>query len=425
MSDIRYTATMDGKEVLIETSKMSKAGQQLARTMGRRGGKGSLSLAFLEGTRAIEDFTVAGMRGAINNIPGLIMHLGAGAGLAGAISLFTVAAWKGVQAIEALMDKAREAKEAKLAQGFSFINTDKIVEDAKASAKEASKAFQETMSMHERGAKIYSAYAGAEQRKEVSRLAVKQANELAVMRSRGATDEAIATKELEHQFQMILLQNKARKEGLSQQEANIRALEGEASRQQSRVDASLKAQERLKEITKEEIALRAELSKKMTKGGQLELHETAAITSQIEEQVKNARNLKREEIATLKADIERGARASKNLELLEKQLETKKEELKLAEINSRAQKAELADRTKLLNIKKAEQDIERKMAKEEAERDLARSMAVTADGLLSSAGRSGLGATEALSALNIQKSMLSVLKKIERNTQGDKISLAG
>jgi hypothetical protein len=48
------------------------------------------SLAFLEASRAIEDFSVAGMRGALNNIPGIVMNLGLGMGVAGAVSLAAV-----------------------------------------------------------------------------------------------------------------------------------------------------------------------------------------------------------------------------------------------------------------------------------------------------------------------------------------------
>ena len=63
--------------------------------------------------------------------------------------------------------------------------------------------------------------------------------------------------------------------------------------------------------------------------------------------------------------------------------------------------------------------------REEAASSLAKSLGVSPDGLLGGAARSGLGATEAVNALNIQKSSLSELKKIEKNTRGSKISKAG
>lgn len=53
---------------------------------------GNAGLAALEASRAIEDFSVAGLRGALNNIPQLVMLLGGGGGLAAAFSLTAVGA---------------------------------------------------------------------------------------------------------------------------------------------------------------------------------------------------------------------------------------------------------------------------------------------------------------------------------------------
>ncbi|GAA5482051.1 hypothetical protein [Haloferula sargassicola] len=67
--------------------------ERSARKLGattRRGGNAGMAL--LEFQRAFEDFTYAGLRGASNNLPGLIAMLGGGPGLAGVLGLGAVAA---------------------------------------------------------------------------------------------------------------------------------------------------------------------------------------------------------------------------------------------------------------------------------------------------------------------------------------------
>lgn len=65
---------------------------QAAREMGAATAQGGRNgaMALLELSRAVEDAQY-GLRGILNNLPGLAMNLGAGAGLAGAISLVAVA----------------------------------------------------------------------------------------------------------------------------------------------------------------------------------------------------------------------------------------------------------------------------------------------------------------------------------------------
>lgn len=63
--------------------------RKLGATTGRRGDAG---MALLEFSRAFEDFQFAGIRGAANNLPGLLAMLGAGPGLAGMLSLAVVGA---------------------------------------------------------------------------------------------------------------------------------------------------------------------------------------------------------------------------------------------------------------------------------------------------------------------------------------------
>jgi hypothetical protein len=75
--------------------KIGKDADNLKRKVDRMGGGKSGSqrggMGVLEVSRGVEDFAVAGMRGLLNNIPGIIMSFGGSMGLAGVVSLAAVA----------------------------------------------------------------------------------------------------------------------------------------------------------------------------------------------------------------------------------------------------------------------------------------------------------------------------------------------
>jgi hypothetical protein len=80
-------------QTLKSTEQAAQAwGQRMAQTTARAAGGGGrgASVALLELSRAVEDAQY-GIRGVLNNIPGLAIALGGGAGLAGAASLAAVA----------------------------------------------------------------------------------------------------------------------------------------------------------------------------------------------------------------------------------------------------------------------------------------------------------------------------------------------
>jgi len=81
MADVDITASFQAGNVEQGFKKIEKGTNRLQRSTRRSG------MAFLEATRALEDFQFAGIRGAANNLPGLAMALGLGTGIAGMATL--------------------------------------------------------------------------------------------------------------------------------------------------------------------------------------------------------------------------------------------------------------------------------------------------------------------------------------------------
>lgn len=97
MADVTMQMDFQGKaavqgmqQVGKETDKLKRKVDALTRGQQSRGYSQSGGMAALEASRLVEDFAVAGMRGALNNIPGIVMSLSGSTGLTAAISLAAV-----------------------------------------------------------------------------------------------------------------------------------------------------------------------------------------------------------------------------------------------------------------------------------------------------------------------------------------------
>lgn len=82
-------ATIATRNFSVATSQVQGNGVALARTFGRNGDAGMAMLQFAQ----LADDAQYGIRGVLNNIPGLAMSLGRGAGLAGVVSILALAAY--------------------------------------------------------------------------------------------------------------------------------------------------------------------------------------------------------------------------------------------------------------------------------------------------------------------------------------------
>jgi hypothetical protein len=118
MADMTITGDAKFGSVINEMKRVEKASDSMKRkvdniTRGQQGRGASQrgGMGVLEISRGVEDFAVAGMRGLLNNIPGIIMSLGGSMGLAGVVSLAAVA----VTVLgKGLYDLATNAKENKI-----------------------------------------------------------------------------------------------------------------------------------------------------------------------------------------------------------------------------------------------------------------------------------------------------------------------
>jgi len=95
LHDVRQEAAAlgrDAKSTNKGLAQMERGARGVSKELGKaKKSQKNFGMATLEASRAIEDMQY-GVRGVLNNIPQLVMFLGAGAGLAGAISVAAVAA---------------------------------------------------------------------------------------------------------------------------------------------------------------------------------------------------------------------------------------------------------------------------------------------------------------------------------------------
>jgi hypothetical protein len=138
MADMTITGDAKFGSVINEMKRVEKASDSMKRkvdniTRGQQGRGASQrgGMGVLEISRGVEDFAVAGMRGLLNNIPGIIMSLGGGMGLAGAVSLAAVA----VTVLgKGLYDLATNAKENKARMDALNAANEKFASGVKAAA---------------------------------------------------------------------------------------------------------------------------------------------------------------------------------------------------------------------------------------------------------------------------------------------------
>lgn len=104
------------KKVEQSLKDVKNAESAAAKASARRG------IAILETSRAIEDFSMAGMRGALNNIPMVLTNIGAAAGVAAGATIGLVLAMEAAKAVEAALAKIHADREREAERGIKAIN---------------------------------------------------------------------------------------------------------------------------------------------------------------------------------------------------------------------------------------------------------------------------------------------------------------
>jgi len=415
MADATYTLSASGADKV--THEMQRAEKAVTKTRGAtmKGG-----MAMLDFSRGFEDFAVAGMRGAMNNIPTVMTNLGVGAGLTGILAMTTVAVWKGVDAWEAYLNKMHKIKEDAAAVGLAMVgaipegfldeNKAKGV-DAMTEAMRKSKANtssqSDTLSMHQ-------TIEDKERELEIER-------ELLRLKESGASAEAEKSAKRASGLKSIEEEYTQDKEAFELQQMALGGLKRQAEELQKIVDAK-KSAEAIKFNS-----LVATMKSGMFNAALSRLPESAK-TPDVLDKLLNSTNAK-----VNKQMEEKGTAAQKEflplqaqriqaigkLEVLQKEIDAQEtlvgkeaKKLEAAKAVAELQKESLQIATKMEELDAKEK--ERKEA-------MASFMGSRADvsQMLSSQGQSGLAANEVRSAmetLNIFKQQLSTLKTIARNT---------
>lgn len=403
---------------------------------GRKGGRGGM--AVLEASRAIEDYSVAGMRGALNNIPTLIQSIApAMTAVAGATSVAVVAVWKLTEALEGYLDKQQEMREGRAARGIKFLDVEPLIKEARDAADELKLSFAEQNTMIERERGIESAKTRTKFAKEELDLQEEKLRKILELTQNGASEADIRREVLALDKQILAVRARAEAAQVDVSEQSLAKKYAKAYAAQDDVLAGIAAQQRLRDMVDPKAKVAAE---REARGAALEaakrlygpigrtsrnkkqdLENTLKREAFINERMDAFQKANEVEVEALKTAIQRGAAQEAILQRINAIIAAEEYSLGLQrEKNKESANARASEERQLDYQEKL-----RQASKIDAYNRFRMRMGVDSNGLLSSAGRSGLGAAEATNSLNIQRSMHLVLKSIDRSLKGKLISVAG
>lgn len=448
MADITVTGSADFSKVTAGIRKLGADSEAMSKK-SRNGG-----MAVLEISRGLEDLQY-GVKGVVNNIPSMVMALGAGAGLAGAASLAVVGVSQLVGWVDKLLDKAQEAKEAKLGQALfdssglqrgSKEVMDSVNQQLDLGLKRV-RDFQEQVS---KGDTIR----GTNQSIRDSKASVAQAQrELDLMKA-GATEQEIQLANIKAEVLALDEKERSQKESLNAQKMANAGLDESIAKQKAIIENYERMQNAFERGFSAAVGGGA---KKFVSDVGEKTGRTSYIPKSIEqanaEREKNIKDaaakfnstydfaaLKRAEVA---AEI-----AKKDLENLRGTADASSKALFNAEQANKSKMAELEASRKILEIEKEKAELMqpktnptfsilginegtiRAFKEAFAKQDEARAakledFKISGDGLLSSQGRIGGSGRElqsAVATINYQRETLNELRKIARNTTNRVVS---
>lgn len=439
MSDVVYQLdAIGGNKVDREVAVAEKAINKVGRASSKSG------FAILEASRAIEDFSMAGMKGAINNIPGLLMHLGVGMGLTGVISVATVAVWKGVDALEAYLNKLHDAKMAAAEFSAARPSIPEITELVKPKALEDAERMNFLYRKMAEAVQMITHARNLSSNESNAKEELEHAEQLLNLEKKGADEAERRLSEKERAIELTKREVDLASKAASDSKAQVDALEAlrKSAAESADVDVEAMAHERTKKINAFEVdaykkllakqkELRNNLSparralvatttdildpiaamniaKKRAKeyGDLLQIQDEGRLEAAVRDKLSNEENLK-----TLDAEID-AARKKHEMDKQSEESARRIQSIKEQEIETLAEIAELEE------ARKKQEDLRNRMLKERV---------TDPSAFLTSQGRAGLSGRETQSAMGligIARQQLSSLKQIERNTRNFNIAYA-
>jgi hypothetical protein len=381
-------------------------------------GKGGM--AILEGSRALEDYSMAGMRGALNNIPGVMQNLGASNALTGFTQIALVAMWKLVEATEVWLDKQTAATEEFANQGLGALNLGERIKSATKAAKDMSDAMNE---VYEKTSMVYAELAAIDDTKvrvESSSKTVENARELLRLEKEGASAAVMKITALRQQRDELHEQYKLQEESVKGERRKVENLKGGRVQFETAIDRADEAKNTLGELQSESKRESAKIAYRHRNG-------VGSRLTEIEIRKANAEFEKQWafKIRSAEADIKAGVEAEQMLAIQNKQIEKAEHQLFLAEQAAAAAQSEMRDKAKLLALEAERERLAASQAKLELEKKAKASMLMTSSSMLSGAGQKGFAAKEATNSVNLLRASNAYLKKIAQNTKGAKAPIAG
>jgi len=449
MADAEFTFKAEGADSVVAANKrIEKSMNAQAKASSKSG------YAVLEASRALEDFSMAGMRGALNNIPQLLMNLGVGAGLTGVIGALTVVVWKGTEYLNAYLDKLQELTEASANVGTPSFNEDSIREAFSDEAIKRAKEMTETLNQM------------AKSQDYLNELTNRYVNETQAGASLAFAQEMLTltkNKADEDEKGLATLQNKIRLEKFDLEMSEEKATSAKAEledvqklrREQEAIinatksvdieDWNKKTRDKYREFSNE---LLSKPNYGWVQRGDMFEKDIVPRTNEqnikeMEKAAKMAEEWRKKEMALRglsKSDIEKSVQealvAEEKIKLIDQEIEKKEHLLKIAKEQEESAKITSEKKIKELQVLEEIESIERKQKqdekdqkkREEEAKKLAAKMlqerAPDVSQFLSDQGRVGLAANEAKSAmdvLSIAKEQLKTLKEIARNTSKNRV----
>lgn len=416
MADVVYQLdAIGGNKVEKEAARAEKAMNKTQRASARGG------LAVLEASRAIEDFTMAGMKGALNNIPGLLMHLGIGAGLTGVVSVATVAVWKGYEALKAYAKAMDDAQAVRLEKtGIERLDLDIYSKQFSKQGEQRMKEIESLMTAMNGAQEAIDHSANLLAKEQASERELNNAKEMYELTAKGASEEEKRAATVRQRIEEERQAAKASADSLASSEANLSRLLA-AKRGQLDLLEKTKPEDIDRIVDRQEKVYSREYEEQIAMPGVTDFQ---AATRARERSLSN-RDMMIESLFGSKEEFDIAVRqrveAEAALKIIDQKINSQTILVDRMKLESKVSENIAKNKEEQLKI---EEQITSEQEREKERVDMQKAMmderVIDPEPFLTSQGRAGLSGSETQSAMGligIARQQLGSLKQIERNTR--------